>query len=221
MDPRPNDAESIADDAESIAVDLRERLSASRVDVTHPLGAMTTYRVGGSAAVLVEVETQADLRSMATFVAERGFAVAVVGRGSNLLVADEGFDGIAIHLGESLADIGDSPDGLIRIAASASLPALARQLTAAGHSGFEWAVGVPGSAGGAVRMNAGGHGSDMAACVRSARLVDLQSAESLEWTARELGFAYRTSSVASHQVVVSVDLELAEGDPLVGQNARG
>ena len=97
----------------------------------------------------------------------------VVGKGSNLLVADAGFPGLALVLGEAFAAI-DIDGTVVRAGGAAALPVVARRTVRAGLTGFEWAVGVPGSIGGAVRMNAGGHGSDMAASLVDARVVDLR-----------------------------------------------
>src|SRR6201999_1165914 len=101
-----------------------------------------------------------------------GVEVLVVGRGSNLLVADKGFRGLAISLAEMPTEIAIDGD-VVPASAAVALPVLARRTVAAGLAGFEWAVGVPGSVGGAVRMNAGGHGSDMAAVLAGVRVVDL------------------------------------------------
>ena len=137
--------------------------------------------------------------------------VVALGRGSNLLVADAGFAGVAVVLGEGLAGI-EVEGTTVTAGGRASLPVVARRSASAGLTGFEWAVGVPGSVGGAVRMNAGGHGSDMAATLRRVRVVDLRSGED-EWMsvgALELG--YRRSALVPHQVVVAAELGLAEGD---------
>ena len=98
--------------------------------------------------------------------------VMVLGRGSNLLVADAGFDGLVISLGAGFESL--SIDGhRVRAGAALALPVLARRTVAAGLHGLEWAVGVPGSVGGAIRMNAGGHGSDTASTLVGLRWVDL------------------------------------------------
>ena len=94
-----------------------------------------------------------------------------------------------------------------------ALPVLARQTAAAGLTGLEWAVGVPGTVGGGVRMNAGGHGSDMAATLARVRLLDLQTGEDVEVPAADLHLGYRHSSVRAEQVVVRADFALSPGDP--------
>jgi len=180
------------------------------------LGPFTTYRVGGPAALFTTVDDDEQLAALASVVAEAGVPVLVVGKGSNLLVADAGFDGLAVRLGDRFADI--TVDGtVVRAGAAASLPVTARRTAAAGLTGFEWAVGVPGSIGGAVRMNAGGHGSDMAASLVRVRVVDLAAGEDGVVNASDLALGYRTSSVRPSQVVVWAELRLAVGDPATSQ----
>jgi UDP-N-acetylmuramate dehydrogenase len=180
-----------------------------------PLGPRTTYRVGGPAALLVVVEDDEQLRTVTRAVVATGIDVLAVGKGSNLLVADAGFPGLAVVLGERFASV-DVQGTKVRAGAAAALPVVARRTVAAGLTGFEWAVGVPGSIGGAVRMNAGGHGSDMAASLVGVRVVDVRSGEDVEVPATSLHLGYRRSSLASHQLVVSAELALAPGDPDAG-----
>jgi UDP-N-acetylmuramate dehydrogenase len=186
---------------------------AGRVQRDRPLGPLTTYRVGGPAARFVTVESMLDLRAAVQAATAGSLPVLVVGRGSNLLVADEGFPGLALQLGAAFADL-DVRGAVVRAGGAASLPVVARRTAAMGLTGFEWAVGVPGSVGGAVRMNAGGHGSDMAACLVDARVVDLHGDGSVrQIPARELRLSYRHSGVRDDQVVVQVTLALARCEP--------
>ena len=116
--------------------------------VTHgaPLGQLTTYRVGGDAAVLVEVDSEDELDAVTDLVRAEAKPVLVVGKGSNLLVADAGFDGVAIVLGDGFNGL--VLDGtLVRAGGALPLPVLARRTAAVGLRGLEWAVGVPGSVG--------------------------------------------------------------------------
>ncbi len=180
-----------------------------------PLGPRTTYRVGGPAALFVEVDDDEALRRVAAAVAETAVDVLVVGMGSNLLVADAGFPGLALRLGDHFTEI--VIDGTtVRAGAAAALPVVARRTVAAGLTGFEWAVGVPGSVGGAVRMNAGGHGADLASCLRGVRVMDLHTGEDGVVPASALELGYRRSALEPHQLVLEAELALASGEPEAG-----
>ena len=198
--------------------DLGSLLDAAGVPVRRdvPLAPLTTYRVGGPARWFVEVGSEGELVALAGVLAGRAEEVLVVGRGSNLLVHDEGFDGVAVHLGGELAEL--VVEGTLVVAGgAASLPVVARRSVAEGLTGFEWAVGVPGSVGGAVRMNAGGHGSDMAAVLRGVRVVDLGTGETADMPPASLELGYRRSSIGPRQVVVSAELGLREGEVARGE----
>jgi len=179
-----------------------------------PIGPLTTYRVGGRAALFMKADTRADLDRARDEVVARGGPVLVIGKGSNLLVADRGFPGLAVLLGDAFDAI-DVRDGSRVVAGGAvSLPVLARRAAAAGLTGFEWAVGVPGSVGGAVRMNAGGHGSEMREVLAGATVVDLAGSGGRDGfvPTGDLDLSYRHSNVAATEVVVSAELHLAPGD---------
>jgi UDP-N-acetylmuramate dehydrogenase len=177
------------------------------------LGARTTYRVGGDAAILVEADDEDDLVVVhaALESSETAIPVLVVGEGSNLLVADAGFPGLVVRLGGGFdwVDVGSST---VRAGAAAKLPVVARQSAAASLHGLEWGVGVPGSVGGAVRMNAGGHGSDIAAVLARCQVFDLESGEGSEKRPESLTFGYRTSALGARQVVVWAEFSLHAGE---------
>lgn len=194
------------------AVAAAEAALAGLARRDEPLGARTTYRVGGTASLMVEVDDDAALASVATAVQASGVDVLVVGNGSNLLIADAGFAGLAVVLAGSFTEVAID-DRLVRAGGATPLPVLARRSSAAGLTGVEWAVGVPGTVGGGVRMNAGGHGSDMAATLRRVRVVDLATGEDGEVAAADLDLGYRDSSIGPTQVVAWAEFELAAGDP--------
>ena len=205
-----------ADRAETAAVDEAAALLAVLGDAVQrdvPLGPMTTYRVGGAAALFVRVGDRGQLPVVADAARATGLPVLVVGRGSNLLVADTGFRGLAIGLSElaEVVDI-DIEHSTTTASAGVALPVLARKTAAAGLAGFEWAVGVPGSIGGAVRMNAGGHGSDMAASLTEVVVVDLQGGGERTLGVHELGLGFRSSMLTEHQLVLDATLQLQPGD---------
>jgi UDP-N-acetylmuramate dehydrogenase len=185
-----------------------------------PLGARTTYRVGGKARLYVEIDTSDDLSSVHRALAESGGAVPVlvVGQGSNLLVSDSGFDGVALGLGAAFEWIEVS--GLtVRAGATVKLPVLARRTVAAGLGGLEWAVGVPGSVGGALRMNAGGHGSDTASVLTRCGIYDLSLGEERELPAQSLDLSYRRSALGPGEVVLWAEFALEPVDREQSGNA--
>jgi UDP-N-acetylmuramate dehydrogenase len=219
--PEGRSSDSVNDAIETAAAILGDR---AKRDV--PLGPLTTYGVGGPAALFLEHCEPDDLMLAREAVAASGVPVLIVGRGSNLLVADRGFPGLALTLGDDFTAIhrGDE-DPLIRAGGGLSLPVLARRTAALGLRGLEWAVGVPGTVGGGVRMNAGGHGSDIAATLTRAWVFDLAGASpgpeqpperaargAVEVRAGDLDLGYRHSSVGPTQVVVAAEFALAAGD---------
>jgi UDP-N-acetylmuramate dehydrogenase len=196
---------------EDEALAALEEVLGDLVERDASLGALTTYRVGGRAAARVRAESVEHLVAIGRLVARYGFPVVVVGKGSNLLVADTGFAGLVVSLGDGLATI--EIDGTRVLAGGAApLPVVARRTAAASLTGFEWAVGVPGTIGGGVRMNAGGHGSDMAASVVGVRVVDLATGEDEHMSIDALGLGFRRSALVATQIVTVVELHLEPGD---------
>lgn len=181
-----------------------------------PTGEASTYRVGGPAALMLVVDDVADLGFLVDVVRETGIDVLVVGNGSNLLVSDAGYPGLVVRLGDGLAGV-DVDGTEVTAGGAALLPVVARRSVKAGLTGFEWAVGVPGSIGGAVRMNAGGHGSDMAASLRRVRVLDIRTGEDVWVESAALDLGYRRSAITRDQVVVAATLALTIGDPEAGQ----
>jgi UDP-N-acetylmuramate dehydrogenase len=178
-----------------------------------PFGARTTYRVGGTVRVFFAPASLGDLDGLTPAWAECGLPLYVLGNGSNLLVAEGEHDVLGLHLRDGFSDLEwHDADGrvVVRAGAGLDLPVAARRLAAEGIVGFEWAVGVPGTFGGAVVMNAGGHGSDMAATVRE--VTTWSEGTTRHWVSDELAFAYRTSALGATDVVTSVTLHLTRGD---------
>ena len=210
------------------APDLADRLAevagalGGRARRNAPLGARTTYRVGGPAAVLVEAADEEDLEALQRVLADVPVPVLVVGKGSNLLVADAGFCGVAVVLGEGFGKIEVGPTNgraSVRAGGAVGLPILARRSVEAGLRGLEWAVGVPGTVGGAVRMNAGGHGSDIASCLVRYATFDLLSGTRVEDGPARLALAYRRSSLTPSEVVVWAELAARPGSIEEGRAA--
>jgi UDP-N-acetylmuramate dehydrogenase len=198
---------------DEMVADLERKLPG-RVTRQASSAALTTYRCGGALAALVRAEHDDDLATVATIVQHHDVPVLVVGRGSNLLVADDGFAGIGILLGGVFDELRiDSATGRVDGGGAVALPVLARRAAAAGVGGLEFYVGIPGSVGGAVKMNAGGHGAQTDQVILEARTFDLDSARSAVVPPKALGLGYRTSSVAARTVVVGAAFAGAPDDP--------
>jgi UDP-N-acetylmuramate dehydrogenase len=180
-----------------------------------PFGARTTYRVGGEAGLLVEAHSEEDLvalhRALGAAAGFESVPVLVLGEGSNLLVAEAGFPGLVVRLGTGF-DWVEIDGSTVRAGGGAKLPVVARKSAVAGLHGLEWGVGIPGSVGGALRMNAGGHGSDVAAVLDRYRLFDLTRGEGTEVPGECLAPGYRTSSVTDTDVVLWAQFSLQPGD---------
>ena len=201
-----------ASGVERFAADLEADLGAA-VRRQVPLGPLTTYGVGGPAAVLLDA---ADDRALAVAAqhlarAREPIPVLIVGLGSNLLVADDGFPGLVVVLGPAFSEVAIEGT-LVRAGARAKLPVVARQTAGAGLTGFEWAAGIPGTVGGAVRMNAGVLEADLSDVLARVRVVDLATGDDGVVAARDLDLGYRRSSLRDDQIVVWAELELVEGD---------
>jgi len=188
------------------------------VQSDRPLAPLTTYGVGGNGACVVKVSSVDQVVAVSKILQlHPGVETLVMGRGSNLLIADNGFDGVVIVMAPSSSENAVNLDGDIVEAGGAMLmPVLARRSVGAGRAGLEWCVGIPGTVGGAIRMNAGGHGADMAASVVDATVLSLSSGHIARVSAEELGFYFRGSALSGSHVVLSVRMKTAAQDSAIG-----
>ena len=169
------------------------------------LSRFTTLGTGGRARAFARPETLDELQEALAFASEQGVPVAVLGLGSNLLVADDGFDGLALKLAGELAQVDVQGELLVTGGGAPNAVALHRA-RGAGLGGFEFACAIPGTAGGGVWMNAGAYGGDWAGILERALVAD---GESVEWqTPAELGLSYRHSNLKHGQVVAQVEFRL-------------
>jgi UDP-N-acetylmuramate dehydrogenase len=169
------------------------------------VGRFTTFGAGGPARAFARPETVAELEEALAWSRERDLSVATIGLGSNLLVADEGFDGLVLKLGGELAEARVEGDRLIAGGGAPNAVCLHRARAAA-LGGFEFACAIPGTVGGGVWMNAGAYGSDWASILDRALVVDEQGARWL--TPAELGLRYRHSELRHGQVVAAAEFVL-------------
>lgn len=180
------------------------------------LAPLTTYKVGGAARWLATPRNLADLELVVRAVADRDLPVVVLGRGSNVVVSDAGFEGLVIRMAGGFADVVIEGDE-VAAGAAAALPIVARTAVGAGRLGLEFFVGIPGSVGGAVRQNAGCHGLETADVLVEATILDLVAGELVVRTASELELSYRHSNLVDTDVVVNARFSTEPGPPEEGE----
>ncbi|HEV8621902.1 MAG TPA: UDP-N-acetylmuramate dehydrogenase [Actinomycetota bacterium] len=183
-----------------------------RVRTGFPLAPLTSFRIGGPAALYLEAESERDLVAAGEAVRQADIPVVVIGKGSNILVADRGFEGLVLRLGRGYRWAARSGD---RITAGGAMPfpALAGVALSHGLTGLEFGVAIPASFGGAIRMNAGAHGREVAEAVESVDVFDIATQTARAVSAPEAGFRYRNSDLPADAVVVGGTVRLAPADP--------
>ena len=180
------------------------------VERDYPLARLTTVRTGGPAEWFARPSTQPRLVEMLRWADAEGHAVGLIGSGSNLLVADDGFHGLAIKLDGDLTTI-EREGETILCGGGARLPSAAAKAAGWGLSGLEFGINIPGTAGGAVRMNANAYGGQLA---RVLDWVEVSTAAGTERRAPgRLGFSYRRSNLDAGEVVSRTSFRLRPGDP--------
>ncbi|MGG0178961.1 UDP-N-acetylmuramate dehydrogenase [Gottfriedia acidiceleris] len=190
---------------------LKEILNDSSLLINEPLANHTTMKIGGPAEYLVIPKTVNEIKEIINLANEHGVNVTVIGRGSNLLVSDQGIEGVVIKISDCLDHI-EVEGTKVVVGAGYSVIRLATQLSRKGLSGLEFASGIPGSVGGGVYMNAGAHQSDFSKITSRAHILFPDG--TMEWLSNEeLDFSYRTS-VLQHKrkgFVLEAELQLQEG----------
>jgi UDP-N-acetylenolpyruvoylglucosamine reductase len=176
----------------------------------YPLGRLATVRTGGPAEYFARAGSEAALRELLAWADSGGLPVSVVGSGSNLLIADAGVKGLVVKLDRELSEI-ELGGPRIVCGGGARLPAVAASAARAGLSGIEFGVNIPGTVGGAVRMNANAYGGELARVLEWVRIVTAEGSERRE--PGQLGFAYRRSSLGPGEIVAQASFALQQRDP--------
>jgi UDP-N-acetylmuramate dehydrogenase len=181
------------------------------VERDYPLARLTTVRTGGNADWFARPGSEAELLELLAWADGEGLALGVVGSGSNLLVSDDGFRGLAIKLDGELATIERDGERLL-CGGGARLPSASAKAAGWGLAGIEFGVNIPGTAGGAVRMNANAYGGQLAAVLE---WIDVCTASGRDRrTPDQLGFAYRSSNLGPGEVVSRASFQLTPDEPV-------
>lgn len=191
---------------------LQELVGPENIFWNEPMKNHTTFRAGGCARCMAEPGTVEQLRAVMRFCREENIPYYIVGNGSNLLVSDDGYDGVIIHLFKNMSNAGAEGSRLI-LQAGVLLVRAANLARREGLTGLEFASGIPGTIGGAMVMNAGAYGGEMKDVVRRVTVLT-NDGEIRTYTGDEMQFGYRRSRIASEgSVVLEAELELQKGDP--------
>ncbi len=193
-------------------IDKLNALQVGKVKENEPLANHTTMKIGGPAEIFVEPSSIDNLQNTLELILDNKQKWRAIGRGSNMLVSDQGINGVVIKLGAGLDQL-EVNGNEVRVGAGFSLISLATIISKRGLTGLEFAAGIPGSVGGAVYMNAGAHGSDISRILKKARI--LFSDGTFEWLEnQEMEFSYRTSVLQKKRpgIVVEVVFQLAQGE---------
>lgn len=166
-----------------------------------PLKAHTTFRIGGPAKYYFVPEKEEEIEEALEFAREKELPFYVIGKGSNMLFSDQGYDGVIIEIGKGLENIEIREDGTVAAQAGISLAQMASRLAAAGLTGFEFASGIPGTLGGGIAMNAGAYGGEMKDCIRSAKVLTPEG-NILVLEKNQLELGYRTSVIQKQEYLV-------------------
>ncbi|MSO40546.1 MAG: UDP-N-acetylmuramate dehydrogenase [Solirubrobacterales bacterium] len=179
------------------------------VERDHPLARLTTVRVGGPADWFAKPDSERSLVELLAWASAEGIEVAVVGSGSNLIVSDEGFRGLAMKLGGDLTRI-ERRERRVVVGGGARLPSAAAKTAGWGLTGLEFGVNIPGTVGGAVMMNANAYGGELAEALEWITVCTASGSE--RRTPDQLGFSYRRSNLGPGEVVARASFELTPAD---------
>ena len=182
----------------------------SRFQFGEPLAKYTHFGIGGETAAYIEISTVSELAALARFHEQWDVSVAIIGRGSNLLVSDSGFKGISVRLVGELAKL-EVTGKVVSVGAGLALPALSKIMSQRGLSGVEFALGIPGSVGGALIMNAGAWGSSFGDVVTNVTVMD-DAGDIINLSHDEAHFEYRHSGLDTYFCVTGATLALEPGD---------
>ncbi len=179
-----------------------------------PLAPITSFKIGGPARYFIRVRSYDELKEALNWVHEQEMPLVILGGGSNVLVHDDGFEGVVIKMEDRDTQIQGT---IISASAGAVFATMAHTASEAGLSGFEWAFGIPGTIGGAVRGNAGAFGSSVMDSLIDAEVIDIEKGTVFHISPDELAFGYRSSRFKKEPtwVVIRAMFQLRPEDPVV------
>lgn len=191
---------------------LTNEIKQGIVKIDEPMKKHTNFKIGGDADVFVIAKNIEEIKYIIKFSKENNIPLTILGNGSNVLVSDKGIRGIVLQIGLKEIKVEKQGNALVEVEAGVMLGALAQILLKQSISGFEFAAGIPGSIGGAIRMNAGAYGGEMKDIIKNVTVLN-EKGEINVLTNEECEFSYRHSRfTTSKEIVIKATLELTVGD---------
>ncbi len=190
------------------------KIDKEKILYNEPMKKYTTFKVGGPAECLIKIDNEADLKEILEFSKINNIPLTILGNGSNVIVLDSGIKGITLIIKIEKLEIENSTSDVVKIklGAGEKIAKIGRIFLKKGLAGFEEISGIPGTVGGATRMNAGAHGKEMKDIIKKVKCLDMDGNEKI-FTNAEMNFGYRTSKIKNEKYIITeIEIELTKGN---------
>ena len=201
-------------DIKKIIEKLNLKIDKEKILYNEPMKKYTTFKVGGPAECLIKIDNEADLKEILEFSKINNIPLTILGNGSNVIVLDSGIKGITLIIKIEKLEIENSTSDVVKIklGAGEKIAKIGRIFLKKGLAGFEEISGIPGTVGGATRMNAGAHGKEMKDIITKVKCLDMDGNEKI-FTNAEMNFGYRTSKIKNEKYIITeIEIELTKGN---------
>jgi len=191
--------------------EIEKSISKDKIYINEPMCKHTSFKIGGPAECLIKIQTENELKAILEYANEKNIQLTIIGNGSNILVSDEGIKGIVLKIEINTFEF-DFENLKLKVGSGVKLGFIAQKCLKQEIAGFEFASGIPGTVGGAIRMNAGAHGKEMKDVVTTITYMD-RDGEIHKIQNEDAKFEYRNSLFASKDyIILEVELQLEKGD---------
>lgn len=191
--------------------EIEKFISKDKIYINEPMSKHTSFKIGGPAECLIKIQTVEELKSILEFSKEKNISLTIIGNGSNILVSDEGIKGIVLKIEIDTFELNSQTEQL-KVGSGVKLGWIAQKCLKQEIAGFEFASGIPGTIGGAIRMNAGAHGREMKDVVTTVTYMD-RNGEMHKIQNEQANFEYRNSLFAHKDyIILEVEMQLEKGN---------
>ena len=192
--------------------EIEQIISKDKIYINEPMSKYTSFKIGGPAECLIKIQSSKELKLVLKLVKEKNIPLTIIGNGSNILVSDEGIKGIVLKIEIPIFEL-NAETARLKVGGGVKLAFIAQKCLKQEIAGFEFASGIPGTIGGAIRMNAGAHGKEMKDVVTSITYMDING-DIHTIQNKEANFEYRKSMFTNHKdyIILEVEMQLEKGN---------